>query len=253
MFTFLRDSIQKHFLKADIQASAFDSFYQQLLESSYPHHSKEVQGHSLPCYNLLSPNESKQLANYLQGLDGPLLDYGCGLSFISPLLEKTVTLHGLDFSQFAIKYNRENFPNHNFKAYHLNLLPQLKPYKYILITDSLYHFDHPLKPILKMISSGSESLYWCHNFKDKNLSLIEDIKLNKESYFPSHTIELTDFTQDFSSLVTQWLDILNSQHVQEERKIYPLIWDTLEKEMKAHKVAFSQKRIKRYHLKFNRI
>ena len=235
-------NLQKHFLSTDIQARAFDGFYSELLKSSYPQQSHIIQGHNLPCYNLLSRDERERIKDYLQSREGSFIDYGCGLSFISEFLGDKSQMTGIDFSHFALSYNREKFSQYDFQAAHLNLTPLIEPNSHILMNDSLYHFQRPLAEIYKLLKKKPQSLYWVHNFKEPIQSL--EIK--------GHDVQIQDFTQDFSNLVKSWLDYLDTDHVQEERKIYPLIWDTLEKEMHGHKLALAENRIQRLHIKIER-
>ncbi len=233
--------LQKHFLGTDIQAQAFDSFYGELLKSSYPKFSQEIQGHQLPCYNLLSSKEIASLTSYLSSLDRTLLDYGCGLSFLAPLLPEKVNMKGVDFSQYALLYNRESFPQYEFEAAHLNLTPDLKNFPHLLVNDAFYHFPNPLQKIQSLLKQRPQSLYWVHNFKMP----VEELQLR------GYQVRTQDFTEDFKVLVNSWLNLISSPDVQEERKIYPLIWDTLEKEMKAHSDALRQGKLHRLHIEFH--
>ena len=245
MFQRIRAALQNHFLRTDIQARAFDSFYLELIQSSYPRFSKEIQNHDVPCYNLLSPNERIEIIKYLGLLEGSLLDYGCGLSFIGSLLceNQNIKMRGVDFSNEALKYNREHYSNHEFIAAHLNLTPKTTDVSHILINDSFYHFQNPLIPLQKLLKSKPLSVYWVHNFKHK----IESLNIR------GYEVEAHDFTEDFKKLVNSWLRVIQSEHVQEERKIYPLIWDTLENEMKAHEQALLKDEIYRIHLKLTKL
>jgi len=245
VFQRIRSALQSHFLRTDIQARAFDSFYIELIQSSYPRFSNEIQNHDVPCYNLLSPNERVEIIKYLGQIEGTLLDYGCGLSFIGALLcdHKKINMRGIDFSSEALKYNREHYSDHEFIAAHLNLTPNLNGVSHILINDSFYHFQNPMIPLQKLLKSKPSSIYWVHNFKHK----IESLNIK------GYKVEAHDFTQEFKELVNSWLRIIRSEHVQEERKIYPLIWDTLEKEMKAHEQALLKDEIYRIHLKLTKL
>jgi len=240
LISLIQQYIQKKILEADIQAQAFDSFYQQLLSSSYPRYSSAIQGHQLPCYNLLSYEELNFLRDYLKTLEGDLLDYGCGLSFLAPLLKPHQKMKGIDFSKFALRYNRQYFSAYEFEAFHLNMTPKLGDSTHMLINDAFYHFPKPLVKIRSLLSQKPSSLYWVHNFKDP----IEELSIN------GYEIKSHNFTPQFEKLVKSWSNILSSTTVQEERKIYPLIWDTLEKEMSAHKKALEQGKLHRFHLTF---
>ncbi len=242
MISLLNRLLQKHFLSADIQAQAFDSFYSELLKSSYPKISQSLQGHTLPCYNLLTHKGLEYLTQYLSQLDQPLLDYGCGLNFLAPHLPKDIKMKGVDFSQFALEYNRQNYPSYKFEASHLNLTPDLADFPHILINDAFYHFPHPLQKIQTLLKQRPKTLYWVHNFKTP----VEELQLK------GYEVRNHDLTADFKELVNSWLENISGAHVQEERKIYPLIWDTLEKEMKAHRVALQNGNLHRHHIVFIR-
>ncbi len=237
MLKTIRKALQNHFLSTDIQARAFDSFYKELLESSYFFYSRQIQNHTTPSYNLLSSIERDKLIEYLSTLGGSFLDYGCGLSFVSEYLNNQTQMIGLDFSPYAIKYNRQNYPHRKFQLAHLNLMPP-ESYDHILINDAFYHLGHPLRHLNQLLKRNPKSIYWVHNFKEQQ----------GEFVIKGYQVETTDFTQEFKKLVNSWLSVIESSAVQEERKIYPLIWDTLEKEMKAHKAALKDQRIQRLHI-----
>jgi len=233
--------IQKHFLKNDIQAHAFNQFYQELLSSSYPLKSNLIQGHKLPCYNLLSSEERSQLQKYIQNSTGLINDYGCGLSFLPEFLEERKhSMIGYDFSSFALHYNREQFPEYEFIPKHLNITPEFPKNSHILISDAFYHLRNPFHHIYRLLKNKPQSLYWIHNFK--NPLPFQEMSIK------DYDVEVTDFTTNFATLVKAWTEVIKSENVQEERKIFPLIWDTLEKEMAAHEMSLKQNKVQRLHI-----
>ena len=150
---------------------------------------------------------------------------------------------GLDFSEFAIEYNRKHFPEYLFELAHLNLVPDVSKYEHILINDAFYHFSKPFRHIQQLLKSKPKSLYWVHNFKEE----IGELALK------GYSVEVTDYTPEFKALVNSWLSIIDEASVQEERKKYPLIWDTLEKEMKAHRQGLQNQKLQRVHIQIKKL
>lgn len=152
-------------------------------------------------------------------------------------------MKGIDFSQFALEYNQKHFPDHKFQAFHLNLTPTLGQFSHVLINDAFYHFPRPLVKIQSLLSQKPSSLYWVHNFKEP----IRELSVK------GYDVESHNYTPQFEKLVSSWSNLISSPSVQEERKIYPIIWDTLEKEMSAHQRALKQGKLHRFHLIFKKI
>jgi SAM-dependent methyltransferase len=232
----------KLFLKIDSQIPLFNKFYDQLLKSEAikdaPASLSETGELS---YNLLSTQDHEELKSFLLTCEkGTLLEFGCGLSPVSQILQNEginkIDVLGLDFSDRVIERNKELFSEHLFLQAHQHFLPS-EEFDYLVLTDALYQGSRR-KPFLSVIN---ELFSKCR----RKAIVIQNHRVdNLPELYPAG-IPQKDSTDSFYQHVKSWMDFLQTTKVQSEREKFKLLWDTISNEMGHHWNLLEQQKLKR--------
>lgn len=224
--------------------SAFDQFYTELFQSElYPQLQKELDLKTLS-YNLLNPHEESLLTNWLGQQSGTLLDYGCGLSLPSQLLKisnsKNLKVEGIDFSQKAIAYCQERFPEYFYRQEHLSFGLK-KKYHSVFIGDALYHHRNPQRALKNLLKNTKSSLFLSQLSRTTETFFIKDA--------PSP--QILDVSEEFTKSLKARSLYLKSADVKAEGEIFPILWDTMRKEVAIHLTRIQKKEVRRYVVSYN--
>ena len=234
--------IHKILLSLDPNISLFNKFYSQLLLSkeilNSPSCERKYLGKS---YNLMTQRDEDILHCFIKEChSGSLLEFGCGLSPCSLLLDQSseshLSLTGIDFSSFAIQINRKKFPQYKFIQHHQKISLKTN-FDFIVITDALYknsrkfNFTKSLKGLLKRCN--------------KRAIVIQNHALREVKEIQKLSSQTVDTTEAFYHYVQDWLNFLETAGVKDERKNFCLLWDTIRKEMTYHSKQLENQNIKR--------
>jgi len=232
------------FLKWDPMVSAFDQFYEELFQSeSYSQLQMEL-GLKTISYNLINSHEENLLENWLRQQNGTLLDYGCGLSLPSQLLQPwgplPVKIEGLDFSQKAISYCLKNFPEHSYRQEHLSLHLR-KKYHCVFIGDSLYHHKRPQRALKSLLKNATKSLF------------LTQLSRSPETFYLRGAPDpiILDVSEKFRESLEVRSLFLESSIVKAEGEIFPTLWDTIRREIAIHLEKIQRKEVRRYVVTYN--
>lgn len=244
--------INRKFCQIDPQAQAFNHFYRELLLSShYQNLSNEIQAHPGVAYNLATAELYRELEAWAQKHNGPFADIGCGLGVLCALLPHNKKVFGWDFSSEAIHGAKKRYPHQEFNLYHFNLgyPKQQKSIPYKVSLDSLYNNDRRYNSAIAL----KKNLKTLLRQKTKSFFLIQNFKEEVELHVSGYHIETSDHTESFSRTVEAWIKALQSDQVKEDKKKYPLLWSTIEREFLKHQRSLDEKSFRRLRFIFNKI
>lgn len=202
--------------------AAFNHFYEQLLASiAYPTYQKNLKGPCPLSYNLLSPREVEFLASWLGDLRGSLFDFGCGLGMSAHYVTSQCRIHGIDFSEVAIEYAQKTYPDHTWMVQDQG---DPLPCDHLLALDSLYDPNKSKAQwIRELIKPVKESALIIQNLSQDEVPQIKGFKMS-----------MIDVTQDFRDHLKKAQQALKEDSITKEGKKFPLLWDTMAKEIDKH-------------------
>lgn len=120
--------------------------------------------------NLAISNFPEWLTKNIEFNNFSIVDVGCAQGAGTNLLKdsfKNSDVTGVDFSEHAVEYAKENYPNCNFKCESIDSLSS--EYDVVFCSNVLEHFSDPLEKMHNLVSISKKYMILLVPFQEKNL------------------------------------------------------------------------------------